>query len=439
MLRKFKFAAETISFQNSDFGKSIEKSIEVIFTTIKDKPTTTRHDISKLDAVKDIESVIFARLGLKVKLVTDTTCIGAIMVFPVNRNHVLLNKLARDNYYIKDQDILTKEISDTKTKGTVSLTDAKLGGAFSLYVHSLYLDMLGNFEGGLTAGEVTAVMLHELGHAFTYYELSDRLSSTNQILADLAVTTKSGADTSKRVYLFKELADKLDTDESEWDDILQEPNRIIFGTKLFKKYIRSVGSLMHNHKYDDTASESLADNFAAKFGYGRELLTGLDKHSRYTPERHNVTFYILTSLDFLYSVVFRIGVIIAAIVMGAIPAAIFLTLIYFAILYFSGSGELDMTYDELKTRYIRIRQQSIERISKMSLPKDDLKNLVDGIHEMDKIINDTKKFSFIFTKLSDFIFSSGRAAKEEIAFQGLLESLAHNDLFLKAAELQLIK
>lgn len=426
-------STESIAFQNDVFAKQIEDIIKEIESK---SVNLNRQQIQKSPAIKQLEKLVFGRLGIKITIETNTTCPGAIMVFPVNRNHVLLNPGVRDNYSEKEQARLTKEFNELK--GYVSLKDARVGGIFSTYMHKLYCDIPGNIKMGLTAGEITAIILHELGHAFTYYELSDRLMTTNQILADLAVTTKSGADSSKRIYLFKELSDKLKVKESTWDSILEEPNRVIFGTKLFKEYVISVKSLMSNGKYDETASEQLADNFAARFGMGRELILGLDKLSSHSPERNKFYYYLATSIDFLYTVVWRAAVLFFSIMSGLIPLVVYFVIVYSIIIVVTGSAFSDMTYDILKTRYIRIRQQSIARISQTNLNKDDLRQLVDTIHQMDSIIKETQVFSLIVTKISNFLVSVNRDVKNDVAFQGLLEATANNDLFLKSAELKLI-
>lgn len=427
---------ESISFQKDDFGKQITDIIQSLKIKIESTPNITRKQLGLNPNIKDLENLIFRRLGIKVTMILDTTTAGAIMVFPVNRNHVLLDANVRNNYSDREQDKIIKEFKDLK--GTISLKDAKVGGIFSTYTHRLYCDMLGNVLSGLAPGEIAAILLHELGHAFTYYELSDRLMTTNQILADLSVTAKSGADTSKRVYLFKELSENLKVKDSTWDDILEEPNRVIFGTKLFKEYVVAVKSLMQNPKYDQTASEQLADNFAARFGMGRELITGLDKLYVNSPMRNTFSYYLATSIDFLITVVWRAAVIFFSIMFGIIPLMVYIFLLYGFIILVSGDAFSDMTYDTLKTRYIRIRQQSIARISQSDLNKDDLKKLVDSVHQMDEIIKETSNFSLIVTKISNFLFSVNRDVKNDVAFQGLMEAVAHNDLFLKSAELKLI-
>ena len=249
-MRKFRnVSLESIAFQNDSFGSDIESIIYKLKKLVDVNPSL-KHDVDFLESSgTDLEKLIYSRLGLRVNLIINTYCPGAMIVFPINRNHILLKDYWRDNYHIEDQAKLTKDL--VGKKGTVDLKNAKLGGIFSEYKHTMYCDIIGNLDAGMTVPSVVAIILHELGHAFTYYEFSDRVSSTNQVMADIALTVKDKADKSKRIYLFKELATKLDIDEKEFNDILEEDNRIIFGVKLFKKYMTSVSSLMEQVKYEN--------------------------------------------------------------------------------------------------------------------------------------------------------------------------------------------
>ena len=124
---------------------------------------------------------------------------------------------------ILDQAKLIKKAKDAV--GTVDLANAKVGGIFSEYQHTLWLDVVGNLTVlKLSVPEITAILLHELGHAFTYYELSDRLESTNQVLANLSREVRGGNNDEKRHFILKELAGRFDVKEQDFDDILNEKN-----------------------------------------------------------------------------------------------------------------------------------------------------------------------------------------------------------------------
>jgi hypothetical protein len=97
-----------------------------------------------------------------------------------------------------------------------------------------------------------------------------------------------------------------------------------------------------------------------------------------------------------------------------------------------------MTYDRLKMRYKRIRQQYIEMLQKLDLGKEQLRKVVDDVHFIDEIIQATSIHRSLFASLANFVFKASKEAKEDIELQYLLEELTHSDLFLKSAELSVI-
>jgi hypothetical protein len=88
-------------------------------------------------------------------------------------------------------------------------------------------------------------------------------------------------------------------------------------------------------------------------------------------------------------------------------------------------------------RYKRIRDQYIDLIEKIKLPKDEMVSVVADIHHIDAIIKDTRIYTGPVSLVANFLSSANRSAKESILMQQLLEELAHNDLFLKGAELKI--
>jgi hypothetical protein len=194
---------------------------------------------------------------------------------------------------------------------------------------------------------------------------------------------------------------------------------------------------LKNCKYDETSSEQLADNFAARFGYGRELISALEHFYILTPERSSFAAFISFIIEFL---VVQIGGTAALIVgiAGVPELIIFGIMMMFLTFIFAGEEHHDYTYDRLKLRYKRIRDQYIEMIEKANLTKAELTIAIADVHAMDSIIKDTRIYRGPSSLIADFCWAPNRSAKEAILLQQLLEELAHNDLFLKAAEMKVL-
>lgn len=430
----FKIGLETIEDQNTDFGNKIE----AIIANIKDAGN------NKPELVTELEELIFKRLGLSVTVKTKNAGFGAIEIFPINEHNILLDDMFKGHDYFTNMKKTVK--IKTGDKGYIDLKNAKVSGIFSKFKHTMYIDIYANLtKYMLTPGEVTGIILHELGHAFTWYEYSDRLESTNQVLQNIVTELLSNKKDKNVEYIYRELKGTFNASDKDIDDIVHNENKTIVGTKLFMLVVNNVKSQMPIAKYNEVSSEQLADQFATRFGYGRELIEALYKvHTLYSAELNdfNRTFSYLYELSAIYAMaafmyaaiytIFTVGV--AASLFPAFLAAI----MFFLFKYVYGENTKDMTYDDVLNRYKRVRQDIINRLKDVELEKEDLKNFITSITGIDNLIKEVKPYVGLIGPFMNFIFSSNRNAKSDIEIQQMLEGLTNNDLFLKSAQLKLL-
>ena len=152
---------EAIDFQlNDSFGPDMEKIIATFEEKVKKGYIGL--EIQKLPQVAELEKVIFDRLKMRVKFNTQDA-LAAIIPFHLNHNAVLLKKLWRNEDFLMEQ---AEKRESGFASGTVDENNVKLGGVFSDYVHTVYMDFGTLFKMGMKAKEITAILLHELGHGF---------------------------------------------------------------------------------------------------------------------------------------------------------------------------------------------------------------------------------------------------------------------------------
>lgn len=420
-------ALEMIDFQDNSFGIQIEAIVSKIQIAINEGELF-------VNETAELQSLIFKRTGLRVVLVTDTT-LAAILPFYSNKHSIFIADLFKGNFPIKDQDKILNQSHDKK--GYVDIKKAKVSGVFSEYTNRLWINfsMLFNHYSA-SPGEVTAILLHELGHAFSVCEYSDRLESNNQILANVAIEIMSAKKEKDLSYIYRELSKVNKNTTEEEVETLVNGNKVIAGYTWFKTVIGSVSSQTSNGKYDETSFEQLADNFSARFGYGRQLITVLDKlHDYFGNPEKNKTWNSLRHISTALFSYFYLA--LTAFSLSAIfPIGLYLSLVGFIVLMVSGENFKDYTYDELKIRYKRIRREYVELIKTLDIPSEELKTILDNIYFMDNIVNNTHRYNSIVSKIANVLFSSNRKANQAIQEQQLLEELAMNDLFISAATLK---
>ena len=423
-------AMELIQQQNDNFPTQLEFQVNRINDKLLSGEYKASTDIGKKEEAQAIVKLVKERIGLNIKLITNSSD-AAVLPFYSNNHHIFINKFWRGMFTIKDQEEILKK-ANNKT-GWVDTKKAKLGGIFSEYLTPVYINfnvLLQEYE--MLPGEVAAVILHELGHAFYACEYSDRMESTNQVLADIA-NKLAGDDVNKKTYIFKE-ANKISDNISQKDiDALVDGNRIIAGYNWFKIVIGSVKSQMFNDKYEESSFEQSADNFASRFGYGRQLVGGLDKLLKHYGSLEKMkygSFAIPFAIQLFYAML-MCSVIISSPIVGVLFGAL---AIYSGMTIFSQGGK-DLTYDELKIRYKRIRHDKIELLKTSELPSEQIKAILEDIYLIDKFMDETYRIYPLIGRIGDLLIPSFKKAKSSITEQQILEELSFNDFFVKSKEL----
>lgn len=428
-------ALEMIDFQNDTFGQDMEQILTSLQEAILARTYRTQAMISASKECKDLTALIWRRLKMKVDLVVDNIA-AAILPFYSNKNHIFLDEVFRGNFSIRDQEKILKAAQNRK--GTVNNVKAQLGGIFSEYENILYInfaDLFFNFK--MSPSMVTAIILHELGHGFYACEYADRLESNNQPLANVAEVMLNKKENKDVVYIYRELQTINSKVTEEEVDKIVNGNKVIAGATFFRVAIGAVEEQMKNNHYSRTSFEQMADNFASRFGYGKQLILALDRlHGHIgSPEKERgylVFINIMSTMYFMMIVFFMITMLF----WSMLGLGLFMALLAFMMLRLSGEDCKDYTYDELKVRYQRVRNDYIEKLKSLNVPSAQLKATLEDVYRMDRCINETHRQNLLLTKMANFLFANAGNANDSIKEQQLLEELTFNDLFLKSAELR---
>jgi hypothetical protein len=438
-----RLSMEMIDFQTDNFGEKLEAVFEDIKAKIRTDLKATR-DFKVSEQYKKLVGLIKDRTGLNVQIIVNPWMPAAVLPLYSNKHHIFLNKMFRgQNLGLKDQDKFMKENGDEP--GTVNTETVKVTGLFAKYPTKVYLNPYFFFrDHDYTAGEVTAVLLHELGHAFHACEYSDRISSTNQILAETVKTMlnfKEGGDVK---YIHTELKSiNSKATEADIDAMLTGKGKIIGGLKWYEFLIGTVQTQLSNSKYDESSFEQLADNFTTRFGYGRQLVTALDKLSAQEYSKSKTvlwSFYFIETFYMVISLVALAGpfmppITAAGFLLGTFPALCG-GLVLYILAMLSAENNVDYTYDSLVIRYKRVRLQMVEFLKNSELERDEINDTVQSIYAIDDSIKSSNEYNHFLRTMMNFFSPNARAAKKSINEQQFLEELANSDLFIKAALLK---
>lgn len=197
--------------------------------------------------------------------------------------------------------------------------------------------------------------------------------------------------------------------------------------------------------YDEVNCEYVADNFAARMGAGRYVVTGLDKiYKKYTSIKE-----LKGTGSFIFSEIMKIFQFICGFFIGFLSFAALFTMqiplfVYMMITSLSwiigvplmSSNAGDGVYDNIIRRYQRIRLDLVSMLKNKKLSRDLAQQLNNDIDVIDNVLKSYTEHKSWMGAVVDILIPSKRRLKEETQVMAELENLANNEMFRFASNLR---
>lgn len=424
---------EEIDFQSGIFGKELENVFESILKN-DDKDDNS-------DYIKMVEAIISKRTGLRITFSTNPVGNAYASFDIISFEHIIVPDVyklifknsgeTRDSY----KKTLNK-LLDFKKKNIVDLKNARVSGVFSEFVSNINININYLKKLKYEPRHIVAFLLHEIGHIFTMYEYIDRQTTSNQILESVFKSVINKDSNQQKQIIFKDASLLLDVNEDEFKELNNEEDPKIISSVILKMTANNLHSQLGIGGYDFTSCEQLADQFCNRQGYGRSFIEALDLLSinnmafeKYKHTKHYINFcQIFTKTAYTTFLLTAFGV-------GFFS---FLFLLIYNSIIASNYGEKikSYSYDELKTRYLRIRQDCVVYLKNDNLDPKFVKSVLSDLEAIDKIIENTYEYRTVFDIYADFVNPKSRKMRSTYELQRQLENLAMNDFFVKSAALK---
>ena len=355
---------------------------------------------------------------------------AAIQPPQLDKNHPLIPNYRRVVASSTDLLQYTKFTRNRAVLGFVDRANAKIVGAIGdvlcpLYIGAGMLKIRGKAD-DFTDIEIAAIVGHELGHVFTYFE---KLTSSlvNNMVATAAANKMMGLDSPKeRLGVVSELEKFTGKDFEDKDTIIGASGKEEIYVHVVVELEKHIANDMGSEAYAVRTWERLADDFSARLGCGAELASALVKVQKHDPLGWFVTrSFMPMSLHVGIEVCWMVG-ILGTIVASPIYAA---TLIFVAYLAADPSGDI---YDRPKERFVAIRQTMIDEL-KFVTKGDAHRRILEDIERLDAMTAHVKDKETIMEMVHNYVTPSGRKNHKAIEFHKELENYVFNDLYVAAA------
>ena len=184
----------------------------------------------------------------------------------------------------------------------------------------------------------------------------------------------------------------------KYNELKEETDTTVVTTVVMAKIQEKRVSELGTAAYDKTTYEALADNFATRMGLGRELVTSLEKiHRLYgSPEYSGETRFMYNMIQIIVATYFMLlGAVLGSVLLMIAGAPLFFLITWTV----SDGAEYQNVYDKLKIRYKRVREQLISRLKVKSLAPELVKNILEDLKVLDKIIDQAGEFNSILNEI----------------------------------------
>lgn len=428
------FGLEAIKIQDDSFTEDMLKAIRDIqeaaeFYGIKGKDIYKNTLISP--KLKAMDKLVTKRFGLTVNFVYGgKNVMGYLKIPPVvdtgldtnfgktfdmlkkkrveasdtEGNRVLNKRLMSD--LSKSQEELQKYVK--KNKIVIDREKAYITGIPKNIIHHIAIDW-DNTMGGTTFGmkglkdkELLAIILHELGHMFTWQEFGYKQTRNTVNLVESFKNIKNPNG-------FKKVIDKTGNELGLDMKTIKDDGKV---AAVIQKLASNNPDNVHFHK----DSEALADQFATRFGLGVELVTALTKITKQNDSAVTLVWYWYLTRTIIVSIL--VTIITGSLAFGAFAFAYIISINQIVALFIGiAIGSIfnqktsEWSYDTLADRFTRIKQDLLRQVNILDTEgADDSKilSLIEEVDFIDKSMQYARTKNSLGEEISARIFNGGK-------------------------------
>ena len=408
------------------------------FDRAKRELKATNKDTPDLFNAMGFSAIVKKHTGLSLQFyLSDEGSPNAFVMVPgLDHNNPIINHLRKSEFHSRDMGSHINNLD--AVVGEIDREKGRVSGVFAEVDAPIYITkglMFGRGALGFSAEEITAIVMHEIGHVFSFMETLTLSWRRNLILlSSIREFTESEDQTTKIKIISRLKAEKLlpkDCDERIVNEEKDKAVSIIFtfGQQAINEDQSSIFA-------NATMCESAADQFAVRMGAGQYLTTALSKLYKAYNSGFWVNFFYWYTM---YRDAIAIVTAHALIVLGIFTPLLgifwivtsMLTLGMYAYQAFSSAM---FSYDDPANRIKRIRTEAVGALKDPAIPSNMRKRILESIDSMDKTYKDNERYYDKNHPLSRILFdtfnSFFRTNKKTREKQLVLEQILNNDLYV---------
>lgn len=316
---------------------------------------------------------------------------------------------------------------------SIDLEEGRVTGVITTLTSQMFLS-----EGLLTderfsTEELAAILLHEVGHTFTYFEKLVSNVSINAVISTAAQALSRTTDPVLRLELVNAAADALHVTPENAQDLAAIEDTDVFQMVMLKTTVdQYLHSASNSKVYDLRNCEFLADQFAVRQGAGRYLATAVDRLQRlYHKEsyRSNAGYAMVEAGKAAMMILTAFLITTTAVATMTLSLAGLLMML-------SLSNPEARLYDQPSERLGRMKNDLVQILKDLTVPQEVRNRLLMDIEVIDGLRDQMRDRRSLFNYLWIVVSSKRREQFNQLKLHQELEGLINNNLFVHATKLQ---
>lgn len=367
-----------------------------------------------------LSSIVMAHSGMNIIFhISPAVKYNAFFKIPsMDGNHPFFTQMGLHHWFGSESGISL--INDNgPIKGNVDIKNYRVSGDFSKIELNIVISHVWMKDRTFDDQEISEVIMHEMGHAFTYLQLLGGLIRDSWLISNAAKVVVNEKDPEIKKKVLVRTKEQLGADELNYESLMgtssiaqKDTVELVLVSNSLIKGSSNSGTM----SYDARTVEQIADGFVAYNGGGRGLasaLTKIYKKAGYQETWSTPTYIVAELFKVLMTLVFLFNV--------PLPT----------ILYLISIIPSRKVYDDPETRLKTLKQQCLAAYRQEKDPemKKQIEGEIDAIDASMKHVTDRRT---VYQIIFDALTPVGRKRYNQEKQQEAIKALLFNELQLKA-------
>lgn len=386
-----------------------------------------------------LTALISKRTGMKVVFLCEDTYDCWAEPPLLDANNPFFRQLKGDGLFDNRRPILERHQRALRlaqdTRSWVDLKEGRVGGVFSSLYNRIFLGKSLLLDQNFTSEEVAAVILHELGHLFSYFETLAYTTTSNMVITTAVEALQGMDDKSHRLKLLSQSASVFNAKLPP--EIIDEEGADVIKVLLLQTIEQAeqnrVREMAANKetRYNHRSIEFMADQFAVRSGAAVALATAQHKMAKL-----NVPDYGKSRASFFAVQATRMALLAASFAIPGVGVVIGPTLLALGVMFLSAQAEEDDGRSDPRERLAQISRDIIQLLKNPQLDKQSRHQLSADLEAISVLREEVTENHGIVRFLYRNVLPSGRRQAKARELQKGIEELVNNNLFVHASRLR---